>query len=86
MIQQSTHINFGGLGESPDWVNVVVKDDDPYHHSHAEQHGVCVGEPAAVLPEGQTVTEESGYLSFVFCFLTVRPRSMMGQRIKVTTR
>lgn len=45
-----THIDFGGLGKSPDWVNVVIKNDDAHHHPHAEQHGVCVGEPTAVLP------------------------------------
>lgn len=31
-------------------MDVVVEDDDSDHHPHAEQHGVCVGEPAAVLP------------------------------------
>ena len=45
-----THINFGGLGKSPDGVNVVVEDDDSDHHPHAEQHGVRVGEPTAILP------------------------------------
>lgn len=54
-----THINFGGLGESPDRVNVVIQDDDTYHHPHAEQHGVCVGEPTAVLPGTKAVMEES---------------------------
>lgn len=32
-------------------MHVVVEDDDADHHPHAEQHGVCVGEPAAILPE-----------------------------------
>lgn len=53
-----THINFGGLGKSPDGVNVVVEDDDPHHHPHAEEHGVCVGETAAVLPATETVGSE----------------------------
>lgn len=48
-----THVNFGGLGKSPDGVNVVVEDDDSHHHPHAEEHGVCVGEAAAVLPVAQ---------------------------------
>lgn len=50
-----THINFGSLGKSPDGVNVVVEDDDPHHHPHAEEHGVCVGETTAVLPATETV-------------------------------
>lgn len=45
-----THINFGGLGESPNRVNVVIENDDPHHHPHAEQHGICVGEPTTVFP------------------------------------
>lgn len=48
-----TYINFGGLGKSPNWVNVVVEDDDSHHHPHAEEHGVCVGETAAVLPAAE---------------------------------
>lgn len=47
---QSPHVDFGGLGEGSDRVDVVVEDDDSDHHPHAEQHGVCVGEPAAILP------------------------------------
>lgn len=47
-----THIDFGGLRKSPNWVNMIVENDDPHHHPHAEQHGVCVGEPAAVFPAG----------------------------------
>lgn len=52
-----THINFGGLGECPDGVNMVVEDDDAHHHPHAEQHGVCVGEPTTVLPGEEKVME-----------------------------
>lgn len=57
-VSACTHINFGGLGESPDRVNVVIENDDSYHHPHAEQHGVCVGEPTAILPATETVWEE----------------------------
>lgn len=53
-----THIDFGGLGKSSDRVNVVIENDDSHHHPHAEQHGVCVGEPTAVLPGTETVMEE----------------------------
>lgn len=52
-----THIDFGGLGESPDRVNVVVENNDSHHHPHAEQHSVCVGEPTAVLPATETSKE-----------------------------
>lgn len=45
----ATHIDFGGLGKSPDRVNVVIENDDAHHHPHAEQHGVCVSEPTTVL-------------------------------------
>lgn len=53
-----THIDFGGLGESSHRVNVIIENDDAHHHPHAEQHGVCVGEPAAVLPGTDTSMEE----------------------------
>lgn len=46
----ATHVNFGGLGEGPHGVDVVVEDDDADHHPHAEQEGLGVGEAAAVLP------------------------------------
>lgn len=61
-IAASTHINFGGLGEGADGVNVVVENDDSNHHPHAEQHGVCVGEPTAVLPVTGTVQRTRGGL------------------------
>lgn len=39
-------------------MNVVVENDDSDHHPHAEQHGVCVGEPTAVLPVTGTVQKD----------------------------
>lgn len=29
---------------------MIIEDNDAHHHTHAEQHSVCVGETAAVLP------------------------------------
>lgn len=52
-----THVNFGGFGKGSDRMNVVVENDDAHHHPHAEQHSVCVGEPAAVLPTTERVTD-----------------------------
>ena len=48
-----SHVNFGGLGEGPDGVDVVVEDDDAHHHPHTEEHGVCVGEATAILTGGR---------------------------------
>lgn len=57
-MSESTHINFGGLGKSPDRVNVVIENDDAHHHPHAEQHGVRVSEPTAVLPATKSEEEK----------------------------
>lgn len=75
-----THIDFGGLGKSPDRVNVVIEDDDSHHHPHAEQHGVCVGEPTAVLPATETVMEERRQLH------KAREQNRTGRRVGVTTQ
>lgn len=45
-----SYINLGGLGKGTHWMNMVIKDDDAHHHTHAEQHGVCVSKTAPVLP------------------------------------
>lgn len=39
-------------------MNVIIENDDSHHHPHAEQHGVCVGEPTAVLPATEALMEE----------------------------
>lgn len=57
---KSAHVDFGGLGEGADRVDVVVEDDDSDHHPHAEQHGVCVGEPAAILPVRRRLWRSGG--------------------------
>lgn len=37
---------------------MIIEDDDAHHHPHTEQHGVCVGEPTAVLSGTKTVMED----------------------------
>lgn len=56
----ATHVNFGGLGEGPHGVDVVVEDDDADHHPHAEEEGLGVGEAAAVLPAPREGLGEPG--------------------------
>lgn len=34
-------------------MDVIIENDDPYHHPHAEEEGLRVGEPAAIFPVGK---------------------------------
>lgn len=46
-----SYIDLGRLAEGSHRVHMVVEDDDPYHHPHAEHERLFTREPAPVLPE-----------------------------------
>lgn len=46
-----THVYFGGLGESTNWMDVVVEDDDPDHDTQTEGHGLLAAETTSILAE-----------------------------------
>lgn len=45
-----SYINLGGFSKGTHGVNVIIKDNDAHHNTHAEQHSVCIGETAPVFP------------------------------------
>lgn len=50
-LQENSYINFGCLAESSHRVHVVIENDDPHHHPHAEHECLLACKPAPVLPE-----------------------------------
>lgn len=46
-----SYIDLGRLAESSHGVDVVVEDDDPHHHPHAEHQRFFTRKPTPVLPE-----------------------------------
>lgn len=46
-----SYIDLGRLAESSHGVDVVVEDDDPHHHPHAEHQRFFARKPTPVLPE-----------------------------------
>lgn len=55
------HVYFGGLGEGPHRVDVVVEDDDPDHDPQTEGHGLLAGEAAPVLRRFQHDFTHAGH-------------------------
>ena len=49
-VRNYSYIDLGRLAESSHGVDVVVEDDDPHHHPHAEHQRFFACKPTPVLP------------------------------------
>lgn len=58
-LHENSYINFGCLAESSHGVHMVVEDDDPHHHPHAEHECLLACKPAPVLPEREDMDAAS---------------------------
>lgn len=54
-----SYINLRCLAESSHGVHMVIEDDDPHHHPHAEHQCLLTCKPAPVLPKRKDIVKTS---------------------------
>lgn len=58
-LHEYSYINLGCLAESSHRVHVVIEDDDPHHHPHAEHECLLTCKPASVFPKREDTATAS---------------------------